>query len=361
MPSEQPQRTDRGVGLLGHGGGLWPAPHRWVHKPGPIPAEERQGGDIQVLPPGPRDDALPVEIVRGFFGAQSSPSDAHAIAREFLSPELQKTWRDNGPVSVLGSSLHVEVAGPADTFRVTASMIGQISTDGSYDPARGNVDIRVELRRGLHGRWQITNVPDGLVLSPTDRDRSFRARNIYYLARHRRRVPVVPSGPRSGLPARAGSLVGRARAAAARWALPPARRLGVDGLPSRNRRPVGPDGPQRAGDGLPDGQLSRAPARLREEMSAQLVWTLRGTTEFSQLLLLSSGKPVDAGSGGVSRSFESRATGGLCPRRPGLERAALLHRRPTAAFARGPGRSGLNASRQQVTTPLPVLAAAPWR
>ena len=57
-----------------------------VQEPGPVPAEQRQDdGDIQVLPPGPRDDASADDIVRDFFGAQSDPSNHHASAREFLA------------------------------------------------------------------------------------------------------------------------------------------------------------------------------------------------------------------------------------------------------------------------------------
>ncbi|MCW2571621.1 MAG: Lipoprotein LpqB, beta-propeller domain-like protein [Frankiales bacterium] len=271
-----------------------------VQKPGPIPAEERQGGDIQVLPPGPRDDATPEDIVHGFFGAQSSPSDAHASARAFLAPALQKTWRDNGPVSVFGSNL--SVVGQANTFRVTAPKIGEINTDGSYNPARGKIDIRVELRRGLHGRWQITSVPDGLVLSPTDRDRSFRVRNIYYLA-----PPAAPGSASSHLvpdqvflPVTAASADALVRRLLAR----PSRPLG-DSVSTAFPTGTGVRRVQTDPTGLVTvdltGQLSRAPARLREQMSAQLVWTLRGTAEFSKLLLLSSGRPVDPSSNGSDR------------------------------------------------------------
>src|SRR4051812_2329093 len=92
-----------------------------VREPGQVPAEERVGGDIQVLPPGPRDDASAVDIVRDFYGAQSSPVDAHASAREFLAPELRPKWRDNASVGVLDSGqLDVNaVTGQPNALRVT--------------------------------------------------------------------------------------------------------------------------------------------------------------------------------------------------------------------------------------------------
>src|SRR3954465_6556889 len=91
-----------------------------VRTPGEVPAEERVGGDIQVLPPEPRNDASAADIVRDFYGAQSSPDDAHASAREFLAPEIRAKWRDNVSVGVLDASqLQVDPTGQPNTFRVT--------------------------------------------------------------------------------------------------------------------------------------------------------------------------------------------------------------------------------------------------
>src|SRR4051794_41831124 len=90
-----------GCGLPLRGGG---------REPGKGPAEERQGGDIQVLPPGPGDDASPADIVRGFFGAQSSPEDFHASAREFPAPEIRKQGRDNASGGVLESGSRLDAA-----------------------------------------------------------------------------------------------------------------------------------------------------------------------------------------------------------------------------------------------------------
>jgi hypothetical protein len=293
-----------------------------VHEPGQVPAEERAGGDIQVLPPGPRDDALPADIVRDFFGAQSSPDDAHASAREFLAPELRARWRDNASVGVLEpGGLKVEaLTDDPTTFRVTSAVVAEIGADGSYTPGHKPVDILVQVRRGPRGRWQITKVPDGLLLSAADRERSFRARNIYFVAPGAGASPLVPD--QVFLPVTADNADGLVR----RLLAGPSRLLG-DSVLSAFPKGTAVRGKVRTNtSGLVTvdltGQAGRASAQQREQMSAQLVWTLRESPDFSTLRFLSEGKPVAAGGGDQAvdrdrRDWQPYDPDGL-PSRPAL-------------------------------------------
>jgi hypothetical protein len=272
-----------------------------VREPGQVPVEERQGGDIQVLPPGPRDDALPADIVRGFFGSQSSPDDAHASAREFLAPETRAKWRDNAPVGVLGGSpLDINpVTGQPNTFRVTGTVVAEVAADGSYNPGRKAVDLLVRGRKGPNGRWLITDVPNGLLLSAADFARSFRARSLYFLA-----PPAGPDAEPSHLvpdqvflPVTADNADGLVR----RLIAGPSRPLGDSvstafppGTALRSRVLTNASGVVTV-DLTAD--VGRAPGLAREQMSAQLVWTLRGSSDFSKLRLLSAGQPVASGGG----------------------------------------------------------------
>jgi hypothetical protein len=271
-----------------------------VREPGQVPAEERQAGDIQVLPPGPRDDASAADIVRDFFGAQSSPDDAHASAREFLAPEIRARWRDDARVGVLDANgLSIDtVLGQPNSLRVTGVVVAVIDADGSYTAVREVVDEQVQVRRGPRGRWLITKVSDGLLLSAADRERSFHARSIYFLA-----PPSAPEADASRhlvpdqvfLPVTADNADGLVR----RLLAGPSKLLGDSvstAFPVGTRvRSVRTDA-----SGLVTvdvtAQAGRASAQLREQMSAQLVWTLRGTT-FSAVRLLSVGRPVPSGSG----------------------------------------------------------------
>lgn len=281
-----------------------------VQEPGSVPAEQRPGGDIQVLPPGPRDDAPAEEIVRDFFGAQSDPSDAHASAREFLAPELAGRWRDTGPVSVFGPALEVaSVGGAQDSFRVTGQLVGRIGADGSYRPEQSRIDVPVKLRRGPRGRWLITAVPDGLLLSSADRDRSFRPRNVYFLAPSADPASqpshLVPD--RLFLPVTADA----ADALVRHLLAGPSRELG------RSAQSAFPRGTTvRSVRTDPSGlvtvdlsaQVGSAGAVQREQMSAQLVWTLRSSgAAFSQLRLRSAGRDVSIGGSGASSVVQDRA------------------------------------------------------
>lgn len=293
-----------------------------VHEPGPVPAEERHGGDVQVLPPGPRDDAPPVEIVRDFYGAQSSPANAHASAREFLAPEARARWRDNAPLGVLAGRLSIApVAGQPTTFRVTGSIVAEIAADGSYNPGRKPVDLQVRVRQGPSGRWLITDVPAGLLLSAADRERSYRAHNIYFLA-----PPPAPGAAASHLvpdqvflPVTADSADGLVQ----RLLAGPSRQLGDSvstAFPAGTalRRPVVTSSSGEVTVDLTE-QAGRAPALLREQMSAQLVWTLRGDPDFSELRLLGAGRPFPRGPDGkpiVRADFLPYDPDGLVPRAP---------------------------------------------
>ncbi|MDT7570938.1 MAG: hypothetical protein QOE05_1112 [Actinomycetota bacterium] len=272
-----------------------------VHEPGQVPAEERVGGDIQVLPPGPRDDASAIDIVRGFYGAQSSPDDAHASAREFLAPEIRAKWRDNVSVGVLDSGqLDVNpVPGLPNALRVTGRTVAEIAGDGSYQPGLNQIDVEVVVRRGPRGRWLITKVPDGLLLSASDQLRSFRSRNIYYLA-----PPAAPGAASSHLvpdqvflPVTADNADGLVR----RLLAGPSQLLG-DSVSTAFPKGTALRGKVTTNtSGLVTVDLTataaRASAQQREQISAQLVWTLRGSDDFSKLRLLSAGRPLPSGSG----------------------------------------------------------------
>lgn len=284
---------------------------RGVQEPGALPTAQSQGGgDIQVVPPGPRDDAPAFEIVRNFFGAQSDPADGHASARQFLAPALQKTWRDTGAVSIFGTELSPEpVPGTADRFRVTGALVGRIGADGAYTPARGTIDVPVQLRRGAHGRWLISKVPDGLLLSTADRDRSFRARNVYFLA-----PPTSPSVPSSHVvpdPVFLPVTSDPADALVRRLLAGPSRPLG-DSVrtafpPGTTVRKVRADA---AGVVTVDlsAQVGGASQLQKEQMSAQLVWTLLGSAPglYAHLRLQSVGRPVGIGSAGSQVVVQDR-------------------------------------------------------
>ena len=318
-----------------------------VQQPRQVPAGQQQRGDIQVLPPGPREDNAPEQVVRGFFGAQSNPEDGHASARAFLTPERRATWDDTGQVTVFEGALQTSQVGNAeDVFEVSGDQVGRIDADGSYTRATGRISFRVRLVNTARTGWALSDVPDGLLLSTADRDRSFRSRNVYFLAPSPPQAADAPTHlvpdpvfiPVTADPAQA--LVERLLAG-------PSRPLGDSvetAVPDDTalRRPVATDASGVVTVDL-TRQVADAPALQKEQLSAQLVWTLREVdTAFSKLRLQSDGRAlvVPTASDGDGRQdrgeWAEYDPDGLTPRVPAYYVAERRLRSLDGALAGGP-------------------------
>lgn len=265
-----------------------------VHAVAPVAPGPAERGTIQVLPPGPQPGASARSIVLGYLGAQTSPDGGHALAREFLDPALARTWDDRAGVVVYDPvSLQVSVDPTSDsTVQVRATTLARIGPDGGYALSPGTgVDV-YSVRRDGNGQLRLVSVPPGLRLTPAGANRTFLARNVYFLAPPSGGRPADQLAPdRVFLPAATAPddlvrrlLSGPAAAlrAAMRSAVPAGTTL---------RAPVGVlDGVitvDLAGPGL-----AALPGASRRAMAAQLVWTLLdGSTGTSKVRLLVDGGP----------------------------------------------------------------------
>jgi hypothetical protein len=283
-----------------------------VQEPRRVEPGQQKRGDIQVLPPGPRDDNTPEQAVRGFFGAQSNPDDRHASARAFLTADRRAAWDDAGPVRVFDAQHGLSITaveGRPEFFVVTGGRVGEIGRDGAYTRAEGTISITVRVRKGARGRWELSDAPPGLLLSTADRDRSFRWRSVYFLA------------PASGQPGATAHLVpdpvyfpvnaDPAQALVERLIAGPSRPLGdsVETAVPTGTTLLHPVTTDAAGVVTVDlsGPVGRAPEPQLEQLSAQLVWTLRGVESgFSKLRLRSDGADVRVASGGDADGLQDR-------------------------------------------------------
>lgn len=269
-----------------------------VQRPGKVSAEQRLPEPISVLPPGPQPGASPEAVVLGFLAAQSSGRDGHGVARSFLVPAARAGWHDDVGVTVYdpGTATAGRPERLADSVVVTLSIdvLGEIGSDGAarVHPAQPR-EQRYGLRQDGSGQWQLISVPDGLTLSPAGRDRSYDALSIYFLAAL---PPVIPPTSRHlvadllQLPAegdRARAVVDRllagpssGLAGSASSAVPPGTRL------------HSPVATSASGEVTVDltGQATALSPQVRQDLSAQLVWTLRDALpEFTRLRLLVDG------------------------------------------------------------------------
>lgn len=299
-----------------------------VHEVGDVGAETRQGRPLEVIPPGPRAGAIPRETVLGFLSAQASSADRHAIARRFLTPAESERWQDQAEVQVYDPD-RLEVATlPGGTarervVRVTARVTGTVHADGSYQARDATVteDYQVQLTQG---EWRLSAVPDGLRLTAADLQRAYRPRAVYYLAPQGddaspHLVPDLVFLPVEGDPVR--TLVRRllrapsqALAGSVRTAVPAGTRLGEASLSGSGVVTV-----RLVGGEPPTGQAV-------QDLSAQLVWTLRALgVSFRGLRLTVDGRAARGPGGGEvqdARDWESYDPEGLGPTPPYLFTAA---------------------------------------
>jgi hypothetical protein len=247
--------------------------------------------------PGRTRGADPIETVLGFLGAQASTEAQHGIAREFLSLRESARWRDTAEVLVYDpdrvrlDQLHTDPGEPV-VVRVTSRISGQVRPDGSY-VVKPDVVVREDYTLvRVRGEWRLDHVPDGLRLAAADRERAYAPYPVYYLTPSsgqapRRLVPdrvLLPVGQdlARGLVARLLQQPSRALAGSVATAVPEGTRLG--GL---EQSPSGVITVDLAGAaGRPSGQLA-------QDLSAQLVWTLRSLgASFRGLRLLLDGRPL---------------------------------------------------------------------
>ncbi|HUR14738.1 MAG TPA: LpqB family beta-propeller domain-containing protein [Mycobacteriales bacterium] len=271
---------------------------RGVQSVGEVLPEQRRGGVLQVIPPGPRPGATPVEAVLGFLGAQASAEGRHAIARRFLSARERTSWSDDVEVQVYDPDrLEVRLlpGGPAGTavVRVVTRVTGRVRADGSYValPGAGVVEDYGLVRAG--GDWQLDDVPEGLRLTAADRQRAFAPQPVYYLA------PQAPGELPHLVPDQVFLPLGGdlARTLVARLLRPPSLAL------AGSVTTAVPDGARLRDVELSSsgvvtvdltGVRTRPVGLLAQELSAQLVWTLRSLgTAFRSLRLLVDGRPLE--------------------------------------------------------------------
>ncbi|MDX6266058.1 MAG: hypothetical protein QOD70_798 [Frankiales bacterium] len=247
----------------------------------------QQPADLQVLPQGPMPGQSQTAAVAGFLAAQASPAGDYAIARQFLTGDAAKGWLPDAGIRVyLPDTEQVENHPQDRSVQVSLTVIGRVDPSGHFVPGveRQKPEF-YGVEKTING-WRVSSVPPGvgLHLSQIDLLRTFAARNVYYLA-----TQLHPVDPRHLVPDRVflptGGDVDTALVRRL-LELPSAALLGsVD--PSAPGIRVG--SVRRSRDGVVTVTLSAdssAPSASElRDLSARLVWTLRGDPLFAGLRL----------------------------------------------------------------------------
>jgi hypothetical protein len=256
-----------------------------------IQAGTGQGQDyIQPDQASPGQDWTPKEIVSGFLNASASFAGEHAVAREYLTPAASSRWRPGWSVTVFGgvNGPDVALAGTTDTgAKATVDVSGQVLANlngsGQYVTASGAQAEKSAKPKEftlvkVDGQWRISLLPANLLLTESDFSRVYQPRDLYFFDPAKKALVPEPvfvpleatrTDLVNGLVNALASGPGGWLSGATTTAFPPGTKLLTD---------VTLDG-STATVNL-GGAAAKAPAGTLQEICAQLLWTLAGSSQY---------------------------------------------------------------------------------
>jgi hypothetical protein len=166
------------------------------------PPRPAPGGNSQVQayvqplpPPGPTSNWGPDEVVLGFLHASASYAFDPAAARQYLAPELRRSWHPGGGVAVVRAQSATKLpinpkqglgsgqSGAQEVVHLTGQQLATVSQSGQYQYAPGNVNFQFILEKNANGVWLIEQLPlKTLMLTESDFEEVYQPRNLFFFA-----------------------------------------------------------------------------------------------------------------------------------------------------------------------------------
>jgi hypothetical protein len=264
----------------------------------PTSGPVRAGGDLglqraedRVAPIGqpPAKGASPEDIVLGFLQSNADFVNDHEVARKYLTAAARQRWRPQAGTTVydqVAAPLAVRPSADGTDVAVAGAEVGRIDAAGSF--ARSAPDRTVTRDFGLQrvdGEWRIDRLDDGLLLPLTEVGETYRQLSLYFLGPSGHTlVPDTVLLP--GVPGLTTKLIDRllrgptaSLRGAVTTAIPPGTGLEVSSVAVRG--------------GLAtvrlDSSALQADDDAREQLSAQIVWTLKQLPEVRQVRITAGG------------------------------------------------------------------------
>lgn len=251
------------------------------------------GGYVRLLPAGPQPGVAPEGLVNGFLKDMGSFEEDHKAARSYMLPELGEEWSPDGSVQVFQDldtvdfDSELSADGLTATVRIRSSLVATIDEDGKYLPndEDGLFEVSFHLARegeDPEGEWRIQDMPEELILSQLDVERTHRPLNLYYFNPEGSALVPDPVYLPVSSEELTDRLLRRLIAGPSDW-LEPAVRTAFPGgispsLDVDNERVV-----------VDVGVLGEADV---VEMGAQIAWTLRQLPEIQEFSLVVNGEEV---------------------------------------------------------------------
>ncbi|MEZ5119786.1 MAG: LpqB family beta-propeller domain-containing protein [Candidatus Nanopelagicales bacterium] len=243
---------------------------------------------VRALARSPRPGMSQIEIVQGFLDAASGFEDGHAVAREYLTPRAGQTWDPQAGVRVYGNDTETLSSSGEDSVTVTAAQVGVVSDRSQYVPSQEQTTLEEQFGLTQVGsQWRIDDVPDGLLLSRAAVERSYREFQTYFVAK-----PGGILAPNPVLFARSQGdvttdLVRALLQGPGLWLEPAV----INGFPAGTGLNT-----VNTVDGIVQIDLTAAVLQAddlaRQQLSAQIVWTLRQVPGFRGVTITADGEPV---------------------------------------------------------------------
>jgi len=148
----------------------------------------------QLIAVPPRPGWSQKQIVSGFLHASATFADGHAIARMYLAPPLSTTWHPGWAATVVAEqpqiniaaprSVHIVGGGPATSVahvNITGQRLATLTDNGQYQTSSGSQVYHFTLVR-TDGRWRIRSLPSTttLLLTKPDFVKVYQAHNLYF-------------------------------------------------------------------------------------------------------------------------------------------------------------------------------------
>jgi hypothetical protein len=272
----------------------------------PTSGPVRDGGDLKlqraddgvsVIGEPPRPGATPEQIISGFLDSSADFQNDHEVARLYLTGAASRSWRPQTGTQVYDKSeLSVDQsAADSAIFVFDAPAVGSIAGDGEYHRSADGSPVTRQFRlEKVNGQWRIADLDDGLLLSSSELADTYRQVSLYFLAPSG--VTLVPDTVLiPELPGLSTKVVARllrgptsSLRGAVTTAFPEGTTLDVSSVPVT--------------DGIATVQLDdtalRADDTARQQMSAQLVWTLKQLAGVTGIRIRVGGEDLQVNSAG---------------------------------------------------------------
>jgi Lipoprotein LpqB beta-propeller domain/Sporulation and spore germination len=257
----------------------------------------------QPIPVGPDPGWTPTQIVEGFLAASASFASNHAVARQYLDTQKQRSWKPGWAVTVVGATPTASIVKLPKQFaqqpgngvahvEVTGQPVATLTGSGQYLVSSGPPTKSFSfILDKINGLWRIASLPSTLLLTQADFQRVYQPRDLYYLAPSGRTlVPDPVFVPQQATDTDlATGLVNALLEVPTGWLSGAAG----SGFPSGSRqigqvKIIGPNAVVNLG-----GSAAGASPQRKDQMAAQLAWTLTSgpTSSIHSVELELDGRP----------------------------------------------------------------------